>query len=105
MTRKEDSSISFGLGLLAGVVAGIIAGIVYAPKSGEETREDLVCKAKQIKENFPDDLEKAKNSGLNIIDCTKVKLEKVIDNINGVIRAKKMAKAKLEEEKNYETDY
>ena len=38
---KEDSSISFGVGLLLGVVGGVIAAVLYAPKSGEETRKDL----------------------------------------------------------------
>ena len=38
---KEDSSISFGVGLLLGVVGGVIAACLYAPKSGEETRKDV----------------------------------------------------------------
>ncbi|MDD3593579.1 MAG: YtxH domain-containing protein [Candidatus Gastranaerophilales bacterium] len=105
MAKKEDSSIAFGLGLLAGVVAGIVAGIVYAPKSGEETREDLICKAKQIKENFPDDLEKAKKNGLTLVELLKIKTEKIIDNINDSLKAKQMAKAKREEEKVYNTNY
>ena len=36
---KEDNSVSFGVGLLLGVVGGVIAAVLYAPKSGEETRE------------------------------------------------------------------
>ena len=38
---KEDSSISFGVGLLLGVVGGVIAACLYTPKSGEEARKDV----------------------------------------------------------------
>ena len=38
---KEDNSISFGMGLLAGILGGVVAAILYAPKSGAETREDV----------------------------------------------------------------
>ena len=32
---KDDNSIIFGMGLLAGVVGGLVAAILYAPKSGK----------------------------------------------------------------------
>ena len=38
---SKKTSISFGLGLFAGVVGGILAGILYAPKPGEESRNEL----------------------------------------------------------------
>ena len=47
MAKETDNSIVFGLGLLAGVVAGIVIGVLYAPKSGEETRNDLNEKVKR----------------------------------------------------------
>jgi gas vesicle protein len=38
---SEDRTFSFFRGLFIGAIAGIAAGILLAPKSGEETREDL----------------------------------------------------------------
>ncbi len=38
--RWEDTK-KIGLGVIIGLAAGSIAGVLYAPKSGEETREDI----------------------------------------------------------------
>ena len=37
----DNNTRSFFSGLVFGIVAGAVAGILLAPKSGEETREDL----------------------------------------------------------------
>ena len=99
MPKEKDTSISFALGLLAGVVGGIISAVLLAPESGEKTRNDLICKAKKIKNNFPTKLENAKNKSLRTIEKTKASLENMIDDIQESIRAKKMANAKLMEAK------
>lgn len=38
--RWEDTK-KIGLGVLIGLAAGSLAGVLYAPQSGEETREDI----------------------------------------------------------------
>jgi gas vesicle protein len=39
------------LGAVVGAVAGIVAGVLTAPKSGEETRDDLKRRARELKED------------------------------------------------------
>ena len=99
MSKERDNSISFGLGLLAGVVGGIIAGVICAPKSGEETRADLADKVMQIKDNFPKKVECAKKKSLRSIEQTKASIENIIEDIQGSLRAQKMANAKKMEAK------
>lgn len=48
------------LGLVAAAGAGYVAGVLLAPKSGQETREDLKKKADQAKEVATQKAEEAK---------------------------------------------
>jgi len=50
----KDNSESFFKGLLFGTALGAIAGILFAPKSGEETREDIKKLAVDIKDKAED---------------------------------------------------
>lgn len=46
----DDNSMS-GLGwFLAGLGIGALVGVLYAPKSGQETREELAAQARDAKE-------------------------------------------------------
>jgi gas vesicle protein len=56
----RDNTESFFKGLLVGTVAGAIAGILLAPKSGEETREDIKKLAIDLKDKAEDLYTKAK---------------------------------------------
>lgn len=98
---KEDNSLAFGIGLLAGVIGGVIAGILYAPKSGEETRKDVEKVIVDIAEKHAPEIEEAKKQALTSIDVMKYKVEKKYNKINQSLKAKQLAKAK---EKEY-TDY
>ena len=99
MSRKADNSISFGVGLLAGMLGGLIAGIVCAPRSGEETRADLVAKATAIKHSFPKKIDSARKKSIRCIERTKASLENIIEDIQDSLKAKKMANAKIMESK------
>lgn len=95
MSRRE-TSISFGIGLLIGVLAGVGAGILYAPKSGEETRNDLKEKTNQLMEKGYN-VENFKKTGLEMIEKAKISIENQISKINQDIKASKLAKAKAKE--------
>ena len=51
---SNNGTESFFKGLLLGSVAGVVAGILLAPKSGEETREDIKKLALELKEKAVD---------------------------------------------------
>ena len=93
---KEDNSISFGMGLLAGVLGGVVAAILFAPKSGAETREDIKNCVNDFAEKHAPEIKEAKKQALESLDMMKYKLEKQYNKINSHIKAKKMAKGGTE---------
>ncbi len=45
---NKDSAIGFGIGLLTGAVIGGVIALLYAPKTGEETRQLIMDKATEV---------------------------------------------------------
>ena len=91
---KEDSSISFGVGLLLGVVGGVIAACLYAPKSGEESRKDIENAITDMAQKYTPEIQEAKRQALTSIDVMRYRLEQQYNKINDSIKAKQLAKAK-----------
>lgn len=101
---KEDSSISFGVGLLIGVVGGVIAACLYAPKSGEETRKNVENVITDIAEKYTPEIKQAKKQALTSIDVMRYRLEQQYNKISETIKAKQIAKAKQKESIDYEVN-
>ncbi len=101
---KEDSSISFGVGLLLGVVGGVIAAVLYAPKSGEETRKDVENVITDMAQKYTPEIKEAKKQALTSIDVMRYRLEQQYNKINETIKAKQIAKAKEKESVDYEVN-
>ena len=99
---REDNSISFGMGLLAGILGGVVAAILYAPKSGKETREDVKVFVDNFAEKHAPEIKEAKKQAMESLDMMKYKLEKQYNKINHHIKAKQMAKAKELEDQSYD---
>ena len=94
MSDKHDSSFPFALGILGGVIGGVIAGLLLAPKSGEETREDLKKAADELSEIYSPEITEAKKQAINLIESSKCKVEKKYKEFNASLKAQKLAKAK-----------
>ncbi len=60
---NKDSAIGFGIGLLTGAVIGGVIALLYAPKTGEETRQLIKDKATKV------------------VDAVKEKTSEVIDTV------------------------
>ena len=99
---KEDNSISFGMGLLAGVIGGVVAAILYAPKSGAETREEVKNCINEFAQKHAPEIKEAKKQALESLDMMKYKHEKQYNKINAHIKAKQMAKAREMEDRSYD---
>jgi gas vesicle protein len=56
----QNSTESFFKGLIVGAIGGAVAGILLAPKSGEETREDIKKLAVDLKDKAEDVYSKAR---------------------------------------------
>lgn len=99
---SEKNSTSFGLGLLAGVVGGIIAGVLYAPKSGEKSRNEVKEVITDLLEKHSPEINEAKKQALESIDLVKYKLERQYRKINHILKSKKLQKAKELEDIEYD---
>lgn len=56
----KDTLTGFGIGFLAGAVIGLAVGFLYAPRSGEETRELIKEKASDVIEKVRETAAEAK---------------------------------------------
>ena len=103
MCKEENSSIGFGLGLLAGVLGGIVAGVLFAPCPGEEMRgkvKDTVC---DLAEKYSPEVQDAKKQALESIDLLKYNLEKQYKKFANMLKSKKLRRAKeLEDINDYD---
>lgn len=99
---KENNSISFGLGLIAGVVGGIIAGVLYAPKPGEESRKNLGETISDLTQKHSPEIKEAKKQALESIDLVKYKLERQYRKLSHMLKSKKLKKAKELEDIEYD---
>lgn len=75
MARDDNSSTGkkIALGALVAGVAGYVTGILTAPKSGKETREDIVDKAEDIKHGAEDQLQAAQDEVSDLLKSAKHK--------------------------------
>ena len=101
----RNKSMAFGLGLIAGVVGGIIAGVLYAPKSGEESRQQLKDAACELYEKNAPAIQEAKKQALESVDLAKYKLERQFRKFNNMVKSKKMQKAKELESSENDFEY
>ena len=97
---REDNSLMFGIGVLAGVTAGIIAGLLMAPASGEESRKKIEEKVNEIADNCPS-ADEPKRQVLETVDVVQFKIEKAIERVKNSIKARQLAKAKDKEHSVY----
>ena len=61
---NKDKAIGFGIGLLVGAVIGGVIALLYAPKTGEETRQLIKDKATKV-------VDTVKEATSGVIDTVK----------------------------------
>ncbi len=70
---KNNTGRKFALGAILTGIVGYLTGILTAPKSGQETREDIANKAEEVKEGAETQLQNAHDELNDLIDETKTK--------------------------------
>ncbi len=65
----------FALGAIVGAVAGLIAGLLTAPKSGKETRADIIGKAAELKNEAAKRSEEVKDKSVKVASDVKEKAD------------------------------
>ena len=94
---KEDNSVAFGVGLLAGVIGGVVAAILYAPKSGEETRKNVENAVSNLAEKYTPEIQEAKKQALTSIDVMRYRLEQQYTTL---LKLNKLRKQKKKNQMN-----
>jgi gas vesicle protein len=90
MSEKSSDLLK---GLFIGGLIGVVLGILFAPKSGKETREDIIRKTDEFLEQAKEGYENAVEKGKSICETTvqhlkdleisaKEKMEEVEGRIN-----------------------
>ncbi|MBM3154624.1 MAG: YtxH domain-containing protein [Chloroflexi bacterium] len=78
MAEREGGS-GFAIGFIVGAVVGVAVGLLFAPRPGEETREILAEKGKQIRDKSVDIAAKAKKAAAEAVRQAQAKLDEVTD--------------------------
>lgn len=99
---KKGTSISFGMGLIAGVVGGILTGIFYAPKTGKESRKELHETITDLSQKHSPEIREAKKQALESMDFMKYKIERQYRKLSHMLKSKKLQKAKELEDTEYD---
>lgn len=105
MSKDKDGYISFGVGLIFGLGLGAALGLLLTPKSGEDMRTGIKDMAHKIPDNVNMGIDETKDKCSNLIDMTKYMFEKQFNQIQGALKAGKMAAAKKREEFEEEIGY
>jgi gas vesicle protein len=71
--RKDHIGRKLAVGSAIAGAAGYLAGILTAPKSGKQTRGDIVNKAEDLKDDTVDQLQDLNDELKELIKSTKVK--------------------------------
>jgi gas vesicle protein len=85
---EDDNKISYfflGLGL------GVAIGFLFAPKSGEETRELILTKADEGKEYLKRRSEELRDSAADLLDKSKTAVARQKDQLAAAVEAGKSA--------------
>ncbi len=86
--NNEDKSVvvNFLAGLGLGALIGAATALLLAPKSGEETRQDIATKAEDIREkankvvhDLSESSEELVKKSKELLETTKVKMQSAID--------------------------
>ncbi|HCX20367.1 MAG: gas vesicle protein [Flammeovirgaceae bacterium] len=92
MSSRGNSFFAF----LFGAITGGILGVLFAPDKGTNTRDKLTYRLDKYKKKLEDIIEdlvegaelvdnQAKSDGEKIVKDAKVKAEKLLDDVNGLI--------------------
>lgn len=97
--EKQDLVKKFALGAALSAAFGYLAGILTAPKSGKETREDIVDKAKESYNAAEKELKKLHTELSDVIDEVSDKISSFKDrkDVSGALDKGRDAKQKARE--------
>ncbi len=83
------SVLRFMAGVLVGGAVGAVLGVLYAPKSGEETREDIKNSAQEKYSKAQDAVRQIQDKADTALEEVQKKGDEIIDKIQTLINKQK----------------
>jgi gas vesicle protein len=87
----SDSNSNSFLWFLAGLGVGAVAGVLYAPRSGNETREALLSKAEEGREYMRHRAQNARSQASELVDRGRDMLNQQKDQFRAAYDAGRQA--------------
>ncbi|MGC9399548.1 MAG: YtxH domain-containing protein [Anaerolineae bacterium] len=81
MGKHKGGFSSFLGGFFIGGLIGAATGLLFAPQSGEETREQLIQKAEALSDQAYEEAEKAQQRAQQLLDEARAKVEEASQEI------------------------
>ena len=81
MSKQENEFGTFVVGFFVGTLLGAAAGLLYAPQSGEETRDQIRQKSVDLSEQAAQKAEEARAKAEEILAEAKEKLEEATQEL------------------------
>ena len=75
--REESDSAGFATGLFVGAALGAVVALLFAPKSGEQTRQELKDLADQQKDNLKNQWDRTKEKAGEVVNTAREKVDSV----------------------------
>lgn len=91
-TTMNKSGLFLG-GMLTGAAIGAAVGILFAPKSGKETREDMLTKLHDLESELITIRNKTKEKGIELKDEIRNKVTELESKLERVMAAYKHTEA------------
>ncbi len=92
MSEKcSNSGFAFLSGLVIGATVGALAGLLFAPASGDETREKLTEKTKALSDDLNDKFESLKETVTEVLEDVKKTGTEVLEDVKKATAKEKEA--------------
>ena len=88
---SDDSSSNGFMWFLAGLGLGALVGVLYAPQSGEETREQLRRSARENADRLRDQARQARDQASQYVDRGREKWSQQRDQFRSAVEAGRQA--------------
>jgi gas vesicle protein len=79
--KSESNANGIIIALFSGIVIGGVLGILFAPKSGKETRKEIVDKGTELYEKSKDNIEAMVEKSKEFVDKSKDKIDEAMKTV------------------------
>jgi len=84
--KSSNSGFAFLSGLVIGAAVGALAGLLFAPAPGDETREKLTEKTKELSDDLSEKFDNLKETVNEVLEDVKKTGTEVLEDVKKATR-------------------